>query len=193
MKLLPVVLRSVIGGIVTILANYFLVVHYKLGYFGWFVGGFIGTFIVNGSYWYDVNFKLGLMPIYKFKKKTIIKYLKIAMPTIPHFYSGYMMNTSSKMVMDVQGVSLGVIGQSNIVLQIGNLMTAWVEAINQAINPMAMNEIRNNDEEKAKRLIYIYYFITFACTFIFSVWSREIFTLLISNDELGLTLGHFFR
>lgn len=30
------------------------------------------------------------------------------MPTIPHYYSGYMMNTSSKMVMDVQGVSLGV-------------------------------------------------------------------------------------
>lgn len=70
MKPLPVVLRSVIGGIVTILANYFLVVHYKLGYFGWYVGGFIGTFMVNGSYWYDVNFKLGLNPIYKFKKKT---------------------------------------------------------------------------------------------------------------------------
>lgn len=187
MKPLPVVLRSIIGGIVTILANYFLVVHYKLGYFGWFVGGFIGTFIVNGSYWYDVNFKLGLIPIYKFKKKTIIKYLKIAMPTIPHFYSGYMMNTSSKMVMDVQGVSLGVIGQSNIVLQIGSLMTAWVEAINQAINPMAMNEIRNNDEEKAKRLIYIYCLITLTCTFTFSVWSREIFDLLISNDELAST------
>lgn len=187
MKPLPVVLRSIIGGIVTILANYFLVVHYKLGYFGWYVGGFIGTFIVNGSYWYDVNFKLGLKPIYKFKKKTIIKYLKIAMPTIPHYYSGYMMNTSSKMVMDVQGVSLGVIGQSNIVLQIGSLMTAWVDAINQAINPMAMNEIRNNDEEKAKRLIYIYYLITLTCTFIFSVWSREIFNLLISNDELAST------
>lgn len=46
-------------------------------------------------------------------------------------------------------------------------MTAWVEAINQAINPKAMNEIRNNDEEKAKRLIYIYFLITLTCSFIF--------------------------
>lgn len=30
-------------------------------------------------------------------------------------------------------------------------MTAWVEAINQAINPMAMNEICNNDKGKAKK------------------------------------------
>lgn len=92
------------------------------------------------------------------------------MPTIPHYYSGYMMNTSSKMVMDVQGVSLGVIGQSNIVLQIGSLMTAWVEAINQAINPMTMNEIRNNDERKAKKIdLYILFNYSYLCFYFFSV------------------------
>lgn len=81
-----------------------------------------------------------------------------------------MMNTSSKMVMDVQGVSLGVIGQSNIVLQIGSLMTAWVEAINQAINPMTMNEIRNNDEGKAKKIdLYILFNYSYLCFYFFSV------------------------
>lgn len=186
-KPLPVVTRSIIGGLTTIIANYILVVHYRLGYFGWYIGGFIGTFIVNASYWYAVNIQLGLSPIFNFKKRTIYKYLKIALPTIPHYYSSYMMYSSSKMIMSIQNVSLNIIGQTNMVLQIGSLMTSFIEAINYTINPMTMTEIRNNNECKAKYLINIYYLIAISCTFIFSLWSREIFNILISNTELAST------
>lgn len=187
MKALPVVTRSMLGGILTIIANYILVVHYRLGYLGWYIGGFIGTFAINASYWYAVNLQLNLRPIYNFKRKTILKYLKIALPTIPHYYAGYMMNTSSKMIMNIQGISLNIIGQTNLVLQIGGIIESWVNAINQAINPLAMTEIRNENENKAKSLIFVYYFITLTTTFVFSLWSKEIFNLLISNNVLSKT------
>lgn len=187
MKPIPIVSRSVASGIITVCANYIFVVHYQVGYLGWYISSFIGTFIINASYWYDVNVKLGLRPILKFKRRTIAKYLKISVPTIPHYYSAYLMNSSSKMVMNLQAVSLPIIGQTNLVLQIGGLMDSWISAINQAINPMTMREIRNGNEIVAKRLIYIYMAITLSCTLLFSLWSREIFYLLISNKDLALT------
>lgn len=187
MKPIPIVSRSIISGLITVCANYIFVVHYQVGYLGWYISSFIGTFIINASYWYDVNVKLGLKPILKFKQKTIIRYLKVSVPTIPHYYSAYLMNSSSKMVMNLQSVSLSIIGQTNLVLQIGGLMDSWVSAINQAINPMTMRKIRNNDENSAKRLIYVYIIITLSCTMFFSLWSKEIFGLLISNKELATT------
>lgn len=187
MKPVPVVLRSILSGIVTILTNYILVVHYRLGYLGWYVGGFLGTFVMNASYWYAVNIKLKLSPIYNFKRKTILKYLRVSLPTVPHYYCSFLLNSSSKVVMDFYSIPLPVFGRANIMIQIGSLMENWVNAINQAIYPMCMDSIKKCDEIKSKNFIYIYLVITYFCTFIFSLWSREIFGVLISNKELSST------
>lgn len=187
MKALPIVMRTMIAGIATVLASYLLVVHFRLGYLGWYVGSFVGSFIVNASYWYTVNIQLKLTPILNFKKRTILKYLKVSLPTVPHYYTAFLMNGSSKMVMNVYSCPINILGQANIVLQIGGVLESWVSAINQAINPMTMKEIRERNELKASTLIYVYLGLTYLCTFLVAVWSREIFSLLISNTELAAT------
>ncbi|EGF55999.1 lipopolysaccharide biosynthesis protein [Bacteroides fluxus] len=187
MKALPVVIRTMIAGIVTVFANYLLVVHFRLGYLGWYVGSFIGTFIMNASYWYTVNIQLKLTPIMNFKRRTIFKYLKVSLPTVPHYYTSFLMNASSKVVMNAYSCPINTLGQANIVLQIGGLLDSWIAAINQAINPMTLTEIRERNELKARSLIYIYLGLTYVCTFLFAVWSKEIFSLLISNAELAAT------
>ena len=187
MKALPIVMRTMIAGIATVLASYLLVVHFRLGYLGWYVGSFVGSFIVNASYWYTVNIQLKLTPILNFKKRTILKYLKVSLPTVPHYYTAFLMNGSSKMVMNVYSCPINILGQANIVLQIGGVLESWVSAINQAINPMTMKEIRERNELKASTLIYVYLGLTYLCTFLVAVWSREIFSLLISNRELAAT------
>lgn len=187
MNPLPVVSRSMLSGLVTITANYVLVVHYQLGYLGWYVGGFFGTFVSNATYWYSVNRTLQLSPIYNFKRRTILKYLKVALPTIPHFYSGFLLNSSSKLVMDFYSTPLPIFGQANIMMQIGGVMESWVNAINQAINPMMMNEIREKREHRAQALIYVYLSIVYLTTFTVALWSREIFGILLSNPELAST------
>lgn len=187
MKALPVVIRTMIAGIVTVFANYLLVVHFRLGYLGWYVGSFIGTFIINASYWYTVNIQLKLTPIMNFKRRTIFKYLKISLPAVPHYYTSFLMNTSSKVVMNAYSCPINALGQANIVLQIGGVLDSWISAVNQAINPMTMTEIRERNEQKARSLIYVYLGLTYMCTFLVAVWSREIFSLLISNAELAAT------
>lgn len=187
MKPIPIVWRSILSGIVTLLANYILVVHYRLGYLGWYVGGFLGVFLMNASYWYAVNVELKLSPIYNFKRKTILKYLRVSLPTVPHYYCGFLLNSSSKVIMDFYSTPLPVFGRANIMIQISSLMENWVNAINQAIYPMCMESIKKRDEVRAKALIYVYLGITYFCTFIFSLWSREVFNILIPNKELAST------
>ena len=65
---LPIAIRSVVSGLLTIIINYILIVVYNYGYMGWYIGGFLGGFLVNTTYWYSLNIKIGITPIYKFKK-----------------------------------------------------------------------------------------------------------------------------
>lgn len=186
-KPVPIAVRSVLSGFITILANYVLIVIYDLGYMGWYVSSFVGTFLVNASYWYVLNFRLGLSPVYRFKVRTIRNSLKVSLPIIPHYYSIFLLNTSNRMVMDRCGVNIAVIGEFNMAQQITTYLDSAVNAINTAINPMCMNAIRDDNEREACRIIHSFFFLTLSATFLFALWSKEIFSLLISNAVLAAT------
>lgn len=184
---LPIAIRSVFSGLLTVAANYVFIVIYDWGYMGWYVSSFVGTFVVNISYWYVLNFKLGLSPIYRFKIHTIKKSLKVALPAIPHYYSMFLLNTSNRVVMDRFNINISLIGEFNMAQQFASLMDSCVNAVNMAVNPMCMQAIRNNDEKESRRIIYLFSMITLSGTFLFSLWSKEVFSMLIKNETLANT------
>lgn len=184
---LPIAVRTALSGFITILLNYYLVVHQKIGYMGFFWASCIGTVLINASYIPVLYGRLELSPIYNFKVKTIWRSLKISLPIIPHTYSAYMLNTSNRVVMDRWHTPLNIIGEFNIAQQFSNLMDSFTGAINQAINPMTLNEIRENNPNNIRKLIYIYAVVTLTATFLMSLWLKEIFSVLINNDTLNKT------
>jgi O-antigen/teichoic acid export membrane protein len=187
----PIVWRSVLAGIITILFNYVLIVNFKLGYVGWYVGSFVGVFFSNASYWYVVNKKLGMSPIYNFKWKTIIQSLKVSLPGVPHYYSSFLLEGSGRMILDRYHIAQSEIGKVNIVQQIGNLFQLGVEGINNAIGPALMKTIKENDEKRLLSLTYVHVCFVFSTAFLLSLWSKEIFSLLISNKSLASTYPYF--
>lgn len=186
-KPVPIAVRSICSGFISVLANFIFVVFFKWGYMGWYIGTFAGTFFVNFSYWYVLSYKLNLTPIYRFKFRTIVRSLKVALPTIPHYYSIFLLNTSNRMVMDRIGVNIGVIGEFNIAQQFASLMDSFVNAVNMAVNPFCMRFIKEDKEAAAKRVIYTFMLITMCATFVISLWSKELFGLLIRNGVLSKT------
>jgi O-antigen/teichoic acid export membrane protein len=183
-KPLPIATRSVISGLATVFANLLFVAYFKMGYMGWYISSFISGCFINLSYWRVVNKTWGLSPIYNFKRRTIKRYLKIALPTIPHYYSGYLLNSSNRLVMDRLNLSVGIIGNYNIAAQFGGYFDMFAHAMGAAVNPMAMEQIRDDRENTAKRLMYYMLTIIMSATFLFSLWSKEILFVLIKNDEL---------
>ncbi len=187
LKPMPVAIRTVISAIVTILVNFICVVVYKWGYMGAYVGSFVGTFFVNISYWPVVNRKLNLSPIYNFKWRTINKMLKVGIPTIPHAYTGYLINSSCVVAMNMYKVSQSDIGYFTMAKNMSNIFDSIVYAINQVFSPMCCKYIKENNVSEIKRLLYSYILMTYALTFFYSVWAREFYNILISNDEIAAT------
>lgn len=182
---IPIAIRSIISGVLSVLINYVLIVHFELGYMGWYVGSFAGTFLINMSYWYDMNFKLGLRPILKPKKRTIKRTLEVSLPVVPHYYSVFLITTSNRVVMDNSKVSIGEIGLYNLAQQFVSVIDSLINAIERAISPLCMEGIRYDKEEQVKKIIYLFSVLTFSGTFVFALWSKQFFQLMVKNDTLA--------
>jgi O-antigen/teichoic acid export membrane protein len=184
---IPVAWRLVLSGVVTILVNCVCVVIFKWGYMGAYVGSFAGTFLANLTYWPVVNRRLGLSPIYCFKKRTIFRLLKVSMPTIPHNYTAYLMNSSNVVAMNYHERPISEVGHLTMAQQISGMFDTLINAINQVVGPMTYQYIRDKNSSELRRLVYSYILMTYSLTFIYSLWSREIYGILISNEEIAAT------
>lgn len=180
----PVAYRAVLSGFITILSNFVCVVWFHWGYLGAYVGTFAGTFFVNASYWPVVNRKLYLSPIFNFKKKTIIGLLRISLPTIPHYYSAYLMNSSNTIAMNYFHQSQSEIGKLSMSQNFSNIFDGFINAINQVFSPMQYKYIKEEAAKELKRMTIFYILLTYFMTVSFSLWSKEIYKLLIHNEDL---------
>jgi O-antigen/teichoic acid export membrane protein len=180
----PIAVRNIIAGLITVFANLIFVAHFKMGYMGWYVSSFIASCFVNISYWWTVHKTWRLTPIYKLKWNMLRKYLNIALPIVPHFYSGYLLNSSNRLIMDRLNIPINIIGKFNLASQFGGYFDMFVGAINMAISPMTMDEIQKNNENMSKKIILFMSIIVFSSTFLFSLWSKEILLFLIKNSDL---------
>lgn len=187
LKPTPVAWRIILAGVTTILVNFVCVVIYKWGYMGAYVGGFAGTFLANLSYWPVVNRSLGLSPIYNFNWRFMRRLLKISLPTVPHYYSAYLMNSSNVVAMNYHGKPQSVIGHLTMAQSISGMFDTLINAINQVFGPMTYQFIRDNNKNEMKRLLYTYIMMAYTATFLYSIWSREVYDILISNDEIAAT------
>ena len=187
LKPTPVAIRIVMAGVATILANFICVVVFRWGYMGAYVGLFSGTFLMNLSYWLVVNRKLKLSPIYNFKWTTMRKLLRVGIPTIPHYYTAYLMNSSNVAAMNFYGKPQSLIGHLTMSQQISGIFDAMINAVNQMFSPMTYKYIRENNVGEMRRILFTYILMTYTLTTFYSIWSREAYGLLINNVEIAAT------
>lgn len=190
-KSIPVVWRSVVASLLTILIDFVLIVYLRLGYMGWYVGTFVGTFFTNASYWYVVNRKLGLSPSFIIRKETIKHALSVGVPTIPHYYTSYLLEGSGRLVLDQYHVTQGEIGQISISQQIGDLFNSVTSGFNNAVSPYQMEAIREKNSRRVNTIATAFSVAIFAAAFLLAIWSKEIFRLLLSNESLQSAYPYF--
>lgn len=187
----PVVWRSVMAGLITISVDFIFIVYLRMGYMGWYIGMFAGTFFSNASYWYVVNLKLDIKPKYKFNLQLIKSSLNISMPTVPHYYSNYLLEGSGRMVLDRFNVAQGEIGQISISQQIGDAVQTGIKGLSDALSPNMMQLINNGNHKRINQISYIFTSIVFLTCFLLALWSKEIFKILLSNESLQSSYPYF--
>ncbi|MFV0237326.1 MAG: lipopolysaccharide biosynthesis protein, partial [Flavobacteriales bacterium] len=179
----PITIRSIASALIVIFLNVVFIRYYKMGYMGWFYATFISTMLWNASYWYPM-YKKGFRPNFKFKKRLIKKSLKVSLPTIVHYYGGFLLGTSNKLVMENVGVKISEIGQYDFAARIAGYGDAISIAMGQALGPMIAKEYKNNKQHIALLLIRIMQITIFTLTFLISIWSKEIVDILMKNPSL---------
>jgi len=184
---LPIGLRTMIFGVLSVFLNLLFISHYKLGYMGWFYTSFIISLLTNFSFWYVLIFKLNMMPIFNFKRKTIIKALRISLPLIPHQYSYYLLSGSERLIMDQCKIDTGKIGEFNIGSMFSNYVSNIAQAASTSIGPVIMIYFREQKFNQARNLLFLYQAILLIVNFIICLWAKEAFYILIQNDILKET------
>lgn len=184
-KPLQIGIRTAILGIIGVVLNLYFISFLKMGYMGWFWSTFIVGILSNASYWYPLNFEFGIKPIFNFKWRLIKNSLRVSLPTVPHYYSGYLLNSSDKMVMDVVNVQTDDIGKYNVAYTVGNIVQQVGVASGLAVGPMMMEKFKKGDDLGARNLIFVLQTLFLTATFIISIWLKEIFDFLIKNETLS--------
>jgi O-antigen/teichoic acid export membrane protein len=183
-KPLPIAVRNIVFGLLTVVLQIYTISHLRLGYMGWAWSGFVVNVLLNFSYWYIVNFKLGYTPIFNFKWKSIRQALKISLPTIPHYYAYYILESSDKVMMERLKVPIAQLGEYNLASRFGNYFSAFVNAANKAIGPMMLKTYQEKNDEATKNIVFMFQIILLYLSFSYSIWSKEVFSILIKNDAL---------
>uniref|UniRef100_F4C954 Polysaccharide biosynthesis protein n=1 Tax=Sphingobacterium sp. (strain 21) TaxID=743722 RepID=F4C954_SPHS2 len=182
-----IALRTAFFGIMTVILNIYFIAVLKQGYMGWFISTAITTMMSQMSYFVPLNFVEGLKPIFNFKRRFIKHSLKVALPTVPHFYASYLLDSSDRIVMRVMNVSTANIGLYNAAYTIGNLFRQLGTAAGFAIGPMMNAAYKNKDERTARNLVFVLQIMFFVLTFTSAIWLKEIFHILLKNPSLQNT------
>lgn len=184
---MQIAIRTIIFGVITILLNLYTISYLKIGYMGWFWTTCIVGLLTNLSYWYPVNLRFKLNPIFNFKRRLIKKQLKIALPTVPHYYSSYIIQTSDRAIMSAMDVQTSAIGGYNFASSFAGYFNQLSNAIGQASRPLFNTYYQAKNYTKVREIIFSMQILFFTLTFFSSIWLKEIFQLLVHNKELAAT------
>lgn len=178
---------SALVGVLSVFLNLYTIAYLKMAYMGWLYSSFICSMVTFLCYLYPVYFKYKLAPVIKFRRKFLIDNLRISLPLIPHNYSSYLLNSSDRVIMDYSNVSTNRIGEYNLAYTFGGYMEFFGNAVGMAVGPVYTKLYSQKNETSDKFVYFITEWLQFsfilAC-FIVSLWSKELFNLLISNEQL---------
>lgn len=182
---------SMVSGFIAIGVQLYSVIILKQGYMGWFYSSFSAA-LFSGVYYAYIIYSNNLHPVGTIRLRLLKPRIKLSLPMLPHNYSGYLLNASDRMVMNLNQVSTQNIGLYNVAYMWGNYIDLLGNAIGMAVGPMYLKLFSEKD---VKAEIKIFHFTQFlqilflVGPFVVALWSKELFLIFIKNPELQKAYG----
>jgi O-antigen/teichoic acid export membrane protein len=184
-RYIAIVVGSV--GFITVCLNYYTIAEMRLGYMGWFISTAIGTFIMFLWYLILLIKKARLRLRFTLNVSFWVRALKVSLPTIPHKYSSYLLNSSDRLVLDQLQVPVKQNGIYNLAYIFGGYMDILGNGVGMAVGPLITKQYSkktNEAENQVRELVFFLMFMFITLCTLLSLWVKEIFYLLIKNDAL---------
>ncbi|WP_417371772.1 lipopolysaccharide biosynthesis protein [Gelidibacter japonicus] len=181
-----ILVATAISGIVTVVSNFYFIAILKLGYMGWYYSSFIGAFSFFLFYSIPLLFKYKLLPSFQFNLRYLKRIFKVSLPTIPHNYAKYLLNSSDRVVMERLNISIPSLGAYNVGYSFGSYFSLIGMAVGMAQGPiMARLWFKNTLEARIeiRNIIFILQIIFLTAGFTLALWSKEILPILYRNKD----------
>lgn len=178
---------AIISSLLAILVNYFTIVHWEMGYLGLLAGQFAAKAISFLIYFCFVFFKLKILPSYQFSICWIKKKIWLCAPMIPHFYSGYLLNVSDRVMLDLFKVDLSRIGVYAFAYTIGTYFSIIGKGMGDAATPLMMEQYKKGTieaENNVRNMVWLMQGAILLAGLILCLWLKEIFLFVARNEEL---------
>jgi O-antigen/teichoic acid export membrane protein len=186
-KPIPISIISVITGLTTVFANYYFIVIEEWGYMGLIAGQFTSQTVSFLFYFVVVYIHLSLIPSLKFNWKWIKRKLKISLPTVPMYYSAYIIGIFDRVLLDFYKIPIEQIGMYSFAYSFGQYFSIIGKSYQQASGPFYMENYKLENKKGDSLSIHFTRMaqagMILLC-FIVAIWLKEIFQLLVRNDEL---------
>lgn len=187
-KPVPIGIQVVSVGLVSVFLNLYLISFLKMGYMGWFWSRFVASILSFCFFFYTLYFRQKFIPIFNFKWRLIKEKLKLCLPLIPYYYGSYLLTSSDRIVMDQLKVNVNKIGVYNLGANFGNYFNSFADGSGLAINPIIYQYLQKLPREKSfklnRDLTFLWQAAMMVLSFVVCLWFKEIFELLIQNDDL---------
>ncbi len=178
---------TAIVGITAIFINLYTIAYLKMGYLGWFIAIAIGSLLSFCFYAIPLYFKQKIVPLFTFNQNFWKKSLKVGLPTIPHNYSNYLLNSSDRLVMSQLKTPIEQIGVYNLAYIFGGYLELFGTAVGSAIGPFysKLHSLKTEVANQQVKTLTFFLQVSFIvlCSLI-ALWIKELFQLLIKNEDL---------
>ncbi len=180
----PLVLRNLLGSIISIITFFICARFFQIGYLSWIIASAFSTIVIFILFIKPIWINEKIYPQLEKSSKRQIRLLKIALPVIPHNLGHILLSSADRIIMTILGLSLIDIGLYSNGHQIGDYTSFAIIGIFTAISPAIQKAYRTNN----KNLMLYYYLTTqILCSvivFLLAIWMKEIYYILIKNEEL---------
>ena len=186
-KPLPVGISAAINGFIYVSISFLTIVYWKLGFMGWLWASFCAALFSFLFHSYILYGKRKFFPLLRIRRQYLKKYLRLGGPMMLHDYSGYLLNSSDRVVMNVLRVNINQIGLYNVAYTFGNYFALFETAMGMAATPIFLKYYSEKNYAGARQLTFLSQIIFLLASFVACLWMREVFILLVKNDELKIT------
>lgn len=182
-----VTLVSITTGILTIILNYVFIVYYRLGFMGWFYSAFIIS-VIQGVFSVSWLFLYGKLKVQlDIFNRSVLKILFITVPLVLNNYSGYLLDSSDRVVMTIYKIDVSKIGLYNFAYIFAMYFEFITTAVGFATGPMFSRIFFSKEKHRyfhTKDLLIFILILFIILALGISLFIQDFFKLFISNSDL---------
>lgn len=183
-----ILIATAVSGTLTVAFNYYFIAELRLGYMGWYYSTFLGTLSFFLFYVFPVINKHKIIPSFKFNLRYLKRVFRVSLPTIPHNYSSYLLNSSDRVVMERLNISIPSLGAYNVGYAFGSYFGFIGTAVGMAQGPIiAKLWFKGTLESKLeiRSMIFLLQVLFITAGFLLALWSKELLPLLYRNQDFA--------